>query len=214
MSTVERRPRGPLITDARPVYTASRLYLTAYMRLWHRLKVEGFEHLPQTGGVMVVSNHQSFLDIPVLAVACRRHVAFVARDTLNSFGPLAWLMRRAGSVLVRQNTADRSALEEMIAHLEQGDCVAVFPEGTRTEDGSVGPFLPGAAFAARRANAPLVPVAISGAFEALPRGRLVASPRRVRVRFAAPVPSAPRDALETARGTIERMMEDWRAVAR
>lgn len=208
MSSAERAERIPLIVHARPGYRLIRAFLVVYLRVWHRLRIEGREHLPREGGVLIVSNHQSFLDIPLVAVAAPRHVAYVARSTLASSRVVAFLMRQSGSVFVRQNTADRAALEDMIAHLREGDCVAVFPEGTRTHDGRMGTFRPGAAVAARRAGAPVVPLAISGAFRALPRGRVFPRPVRLTVRFGPAVDGRSEDALERARATIERMIAD------
>jgi 1-acyl-sn-glycerol-3-phosphate acyltransferase len=199
-----------VIVHARPGYRIIRASLVAYLGLWHRLRIRGREHLPREGGVLIASNHQSFLDIPLVAVAAPRHVAFLARSTLASSRIVNFLMRQSGSVFVKQNSADRAALEAMIAHLEQGDCVAVFPEGTRTRDGSLGVFRPGAVVAARRAGVPVVPLALSGAFEALPRGRLFPRPLRITARFGAPIPSGGEDALERARSAIAAMLADER----
>ena len=173
------------------------------------------ETQPRTGGVLIVSNHQSMLDIPAVAVAARpRHVAFVARATLARSRFLDWLMRESGCVLIKPNTPDRAALEGMIGHLRQGDCVAVFPEGTRTHDGTLGVFRAGAIVAARRAGVPIVAAAIFGAVEALARGRIVPRPRRIRVRFGTPIPAGTENALELARSAIGEMIGDGRAVAR
>jgi len=195
-----------LVVGSRPAYRIGRGLLVGYLGVFHRLRCEGLEHLPRSGGVLLVSNHQSFLDIPVLAVAAPRHVAFVARSTLAESRFLGWLMRESGCVLVRRNSADRAALEGMIGHLERGDCVAVFPEGTRTADGSVGVFRAGAAVAARRAGVPIVPACIRGAFEAWPRSRRLPRPRRITVRFGPPLPADSRDVIEEARGRIEAML--------
>jgi 1-acyl-sn-glycerol-3-phosphate acyltransferase len=102
----------------------------------------------------------------------------------------------------------------MIAHLEQGDCVAVYPEGTRTRDGSLGVFRAGAVIAARRAGVPIVPACIRGAFEAWPRDRKLPRPRRIHVRFAAPIPPATENAIEVARGRIAELIGDGRAAPR
>jgi len=197
-----------LVIGARPVYRAGRAFLRAYLSL-HRFRAEGLEHLPRTGGVLIVANHQSFLDIPVLAVGTPRHVAFVARETLARSRFLAFLMRESGCVLIKRGAADRAALEAMIGHLEGGDCVGVFPEGTRTADGEVGVFRGGALVAARRAGVPLVPAAILGAYEAWPRSRRLPRPGAIRLRFGPPIP-ADRDALDQARGRIIEFLAESR----
>jgi 1-acyl-sn-glycerol-3-phosphate acyltransferase len=202
MSARAERVRTELVVHARPVYTAVRTYLVGHLGLVHRFRAEGRENLPATGGVLIVANHASYMDIPAIAVAAPRHVAFVARASLDRVPGLSWLMRQAGCVLVQRNSADRAALEAMIAHLEQGDCVAIFPEGTRSSDGSLGPFRAGASVAARRAGVPIVPAAVLGTFAALPRGALVPRPGRISVRFGAPIPGAEEGALERARAAI------------
>jgi 1-acyl-sn-glycerol-3-phosphate acyltransferase len=214
VSATERRAQAPVIVRARPAYVAGRTFLVGYLGLWHRFRAAGIEHLPRTGGALIVANHQSMLDIPAIAVAAPRHVAFVARATLARVRFLDWLMRESGCVLVKPNTPDRAALEGMIAHLEQGDCVAVFPEGTRTHDGVMGAFRAGAIVAARRAGVPIVPAGIRGAFEALPRGRVLPRPRRISVEFGAPIPAGTEDALEVAKGRIAELIGDGRAAAR
>src|SRR5262249_29712212 len=117
-------------------YRTGLFVVTVYTALAHRLRVEHAHLLPREGGVVVVANHQSFLDIPIVAAAARRHVAFVGRDTLTRSRFLAFVMRNSGSILVRRGQADRAALRAMVTHLERGDCVCLFPEGTRSPDGS------------------------------------------------------------------------------
>jgi len=212
--TRARRAPPQVICDSRPAYIAGRTFLVGYLGLFHRFAAEGVEHLPRTGGALIVANHQSFLDIPIVAVATPRHVAFVARASLESSRFLKWLMRESGVVLIHPNTPDRAALEGMIAHLEQGDCVAVFPEGTRTHDGSLGVFRAGAAVAARRAGVPILPAGIRGAFEAWPRARKLPRRARITVRFGDPIPPGTEDAIERARSEIAAMIGDGRVAER
>ena len=198
-------PAGPaptepaeILTHATLGYRFAHLSTWAFGAVWFRESYSGREHLPKQGGVVVVSNHQSFYDIPVLSHAIPRHVSFVARDTLANFAPLAWLMRTCGAVLVKRGAPDRAALREMVTHLERGDCLAVFPEGTRTVDGRVSEFKAGALLAARMAKVPIVPCSIRGSFEALPKGALFPRPKKIRVQFGSPIDSSLPDALERA----------------
>ena len=180
----EARAEPELITQETPGYRAARLASWLELTLWHRLKVEGKQRLPSEGPFLLVCNHASFLDIPVIS-ACfmDRHVCFLARESLTGSRFMRWLLHTTGSVLIRRNSADRAALNEMIAHLKAGDPVCVYPEGTRTSDGKLGEFLPGALFAAKRARVPIVPVAIHGTFQALSRHHAFPRPARVRVTF-------------------------------
>ena len=202
----QRPPPPAVIARSTLAYALGRATVATYLTLFHRLAKDDVQHLPRTGGVLVVANHQSFLDIPILAAAAPRHVAFVARASLEESRFLKWLMRESGVVLIRPNTPDRAALEGMIAHLVAGDCVAVFPEGTRTRDGQLGDFRAGAAVAARRARVPVVPACIQGAFEAWPRSRALPLPRRVRVRFGEPLAHDVPDVMAVARERIQAML--------
>ena len=83
----------------------------------------------------MAANHSSHLDIPIISVITRRHVAFVARDTLDGARWLSFVMRECRTVLIRRGTADRRAIRAMVEHLEAGDCVAIYPEGTRRAKG-------------------------------------------------------------------------------
>ncbi len=215
MSSAARRAQAPVIAHSTAAYKLGRALSAGYLRLRHGLRTFDAEQLPASGGILIVSNHQSYLDIPVLAAAARpRHVAFVARASLAHSRFLDWLMRESGCVLIQPNTPDRAALEGMIAHLERGDCVAVFPEGTRTHDGSLGVFRAGAAVAARRAGVPILPAAIRGAFEAWPRARKLPCGARITVRFGAPIPPGTEDAIERARAEIAAMIGDGRVADR
>jgi 1-acyl-sn-glycerol-3-phosphate acyltransferase len=175
-----------------------------------RPRFEGVGHIPREGPVVVLSNHQSFLDIPLITHAIPRHVCFVARDTLRESRIVAWLLSTTGAVLIKRGTPDRAALREMVAHLERGDLLAIFAEGTRTTDGSVSEFRAGALVAARMAKAPIVPCGIRGAFEALPRRAKLPRPRKIGLRFGPPIDSAREDALEAAHSAVVAMVGDGR----
>lgn len=170
-------------------------------------RYEGREHLPAAGPLVLCSNHQSYLDIPLIAAGVPRHVSFVARESLARSPLLARFMERCGAVLVRRGEADHGALKEMVAHLAAGDCVCIFPEGSRTKDGSIGEFRRGALLAARRGRAPVVPVAVTGSFEAWPPGQGLPRPHRIRIRFGEPVDPRDRDALEKVRGRVAELAE-------
>jgi 1-acyl-sn-glycerol-3-phosphate acyltransferase len=210
----------PAVVDPLPrasrktlVYRTLRAAVSAWCRGVHRMRVEGARNLPLSGGVLLVANHQSALDVPMIAAATRRHVGFVARASLGRSRLLAWIMARCGAVLVRPGEADREALRNMVLRLRSGDCLAIFPEGTRSTDGRGGEFRGGGVLAARRAGVPIVPVGIRGSREAWPRGA-----RRPRL---APVclcfgpaldPRAP-EALAEARRAVAALVGDGRVGA-
>lgn len=201
----ERPGERELITHRTPVYVVTRAFCWLWLKLVHRLEIHGREHVPRRGGVMIVANHASFLDIPIVSVSVSRHVCFVARESLTQSRFVAWQLAADGAVLIRRGTADRQALKDMLAHLKAEDCVAVFPEGTRSKDGKLGEFRAGALFAAKRARVPIVPAAITGAFEALPSGRSLPRPAKIRLRFGPPIDASREDAMDQARAAIEAL---------
>lgn len=193
----------------RPTWVYRLIHATVWLaaRLVHRVRIEGREKLPAEG-FLIASNHQSFVDIPLIAATVPRHVSFVARDTLARSRLLGFIMNRCGAVLVKRGAADRRALREMAAHMKLGDCVAIFPEGTRTDDGTVQAFKGGALLAARMAGVPVVPMAIRGAYRVLPRGRSFPRPAKVAVTFGHPIdPKAP-GALKELHTAVEAMVGD------
>lgn len=191
-----------VISHSTLVYRLARGTMRLYLWARHRFSVEGREHLPQEGGALIVANHQSFLDIPLISASTRRHVCFVARRSLADSALMGFIMRHCGAVLIQRGAPDRGALREIAAHLEAGDLVAIFPEGTRTRDGSVGDFKGGVLFAARKAGVPVIPAGIRGSFAVWPRGRRLPGPGRMAVAYQPRVDAGAPGALEELRAKI------------
>lgn len=152
-----------------------------------RLRVLGREHLPSRSAFLIVSNHQSFLDPVLLALAVRREVAFMARASLFRPAPFRLLIRALHAFPVRRGRADLAAAKAAVARLRAGQVVCLFPEGTRTRDGSLAPFHAGFGMIAERAGVPVVPAAVDGAHEAWPRSRLLPRPTTIWVAFGRPL---------------------------
>ena len=208
MSVASAESSGAVLLRKTLVYRACRASVWTYLHLRHRMRVEGLEHLPRQGGALIVANHQSFLDIPLLAAATSRHISFVARKSLADSALLGFIMRQCGAVLIQRGAPDRAALREMQEHLQGGDLLAIFPEGTRTSDGSVGEFKAGALLAARKAGVPLIPAGIRGSFQVWPRSRSRPGPGRMAVRFQPPVDVSRPGALEAVRGAVLEAVGD------
>ena len=146
-------------------------YLTwALGRLLFRFRVVHRERIPQHGPLILAMNHQSYLDPPLVGISARREVYFLARDTLLESPVLGWLLPRMNVVPVDQEGNDRSALKALLRLLKAGHATVVFPEGARTLDGSLQPALPGLGFVIAKTLAPVLPMRIFGARDALPRG--------------------------------------------
>lgn len=200
----------PLLVRRNAVYLTFQLAVRILFRTLYPARYRGTRELDLSGGALLVCNHQSFLDIPLVAAALDRHVCFVARDSLRSSRFMRWLIRSCGAIAIRRGQADRAALREMVEHLKAGDWVAIYPEGTRSRDGSVGEFKAGAVLVARQAGVPLIPVAIRGTLDAWPRGRRPALFQRVSIAFGQPLSASDPQALERCREAVVGMAGDGR----
>ncbi len=157
-------------------YEIGRWTTAMALTLGWSLRVAGRHNYPKSGPVLIVSNHQSFVDPPAVGVAYPRHVVFLARKTLfdnPGFGPL---IRSLNALPVDQIGFAKDGLKAILAKLEAGHPVLVFPEGARSEVGPMLKMMPGISLLIKRARCPIVPVGISGAFEAWPRTRLLPIP--------------------------------------
>ena len=130
------------------------------MRTWFRIRLEGHEHVPEAGPVILASNPRSNMDPVLLASAVERPVAFMAKAELF-VGPLGWVLRWIGQFPVRRGGIDREALRRTDAVLARGSMLGLFPEGTRG-DGGFAAVHPGLAYIVVRQRCPVLPVAIFG----------------------------------------------------
>ena len=147
------------------------------------VRVEGLEHVPRTGPMLVVANHCSNLDPPTVgwAVGHRtgRIIHFMAKEEMRSWPVAGLLARDSGVIFVRRGAGDRSAQRLALATLERGGALGVFPEGTRSRDGRLAEGRAGAALLAMRTGVPIVPVGVAGTQHLFRDRRLV--PRRSKV---------------------------------
>ena len=164
--------------------------------------VHGLERLPP-GHSVVVANHASYVDGPLLKGFLPNRFSFVIKGEMRSIPIVHFMLRRAGSRFVERFTAAGSARDAraIVKAAENGQSLAFFPEGTFLDEPGIGRFRPGAFVAATRGGMPVVPVAISGTRHMLPNGRRL--PRRCRVRLDVLAPIEPSDPL----------FEDHRALA-
>ena len=140
-------------------------------QLFFRFRILHRERMIQTGPVILAMNHQSYFDPPLGGNACDRPIYFLARRNLLNVPVLGWLLPKLNVIPVNQEGVDRSALKALIHVIKAGNGALVFPEGSRTLDGSLQPGLPGIGLVIAKTLAPVVPMRIFGAHEALPRGQ-------------------------------------------
>jgi 1-acyl-sn-glycerol-3-phosphate acyltransferase len=212
-----------------PLYLAgwvypSRRLLAAAGRLWARmmlwisgvrLTMEGRERISNGRPHFFVGNHQSDLDIPILVLALKGDVRFLAKHTLFRIPIFGWVMRRYGFVAIDRRNARRAkeALERMLAQLRRNPIsFAVFPEGTRSRNRQLLPFRKGTMKVVRRSGLPVVPFSIDGAVDVHHRDELRARPGPIRLTFGDPIPAeevarmSPTELHDRVRRVIERQL--------
>ena len=170
-------------------------YVYAWFRVLSRLvgvvffglRCFGRHHMPRRGAVLVCSNHQSTLDPVLLGLTFDRRLNYLARKSLFDFGPFRWLIVFLDAIPIDRAGAGIAGLKEALRRIRRGEMVLIFPEGTRSQDGAVGPLEAGFCALARRAEVTLLPVGIDGAFDAWPRGAVTPRPSKIFVCVGQPI---------------------------
>jgi len=205
------RPIDPIKMDWfwRMGRSVSRLVVTFLFDL----KVYGAHNVPDRGGVLLLPNHQSFLDPVLVGVFLRRPLSYLARSGLFENPRFAWLIRRLRAFPVKQGAGDVGAVKEMVRRLKEGHALTLWAEGSRTETGEIGQIEPGAALVIRRAQVPAVPIAIDGSFEAWPKGKKMFRRHPIRVMYGPPMHLEHLKAAEITQ-VIDRTLRDLLAELR
>lgn len=125
--------------------------------------------IPKEGGFILASNHASYLDPPLVGIACHRAVWFLARKTLLEWPILGPIFPLLNVVPVDRDGNDRTALKNIIHLIRSGEGIVLFPEGTRTTDGKLQKARPGVGLVAAKTQAPVIPARIFGSFQAFPK---------------------------------------------
>jgi 1-acyl-sn-glycerol-3-phosphate acyltransferase len=171
-------------------YEVSRIGCIIFCRCFLRLDVKGMKNVPKKGALLLVSNHQSYLDPIFCGLVLRRHLFYLGRDTLFRNKYFRLLSYSLNALSVRREQADITAIKEILDKLKRGCGIVLYPEGTRTRDGRITEFKPGAALLCKRGGAVIVPVILEGAFECWPRfKRLFSFGSKVTVRYGRPITS-------------------------
>lgn len=159
-----------------------------FFRLFYHWRVLHRDRVPRAGGLLMVSNHQSHFDPPAIGSAIPRSTSFLARDSLFRYPGFGLLIKLLNAHPIKRDASDTAAMKRTIELLGQGHCVLVFPEGTRTPDGTIKPFKRGVAILIKRARCKVLPVAIEGAFNAWPKGdRPHFNRRRIAIVYGEPI---------------------------
>lgn len=169
-----------------------------YARLWGRIallanrvkvRVEGLENIEGKGPFIFMSNHQGSYDIFVLLGHLPFQFKWLAKKELFSIPLFGWAMAAAGYISIdRKGTRGTvEAMNQAARRIQEGMSVVVFPEGSRSQDGSIQPFKKGGFTLAIKAKVPIIPIAINGSREIMPKDRLTASAGEIRIRMGSPI---------------------------
>jgi 1-acyl-sn-glycerol-3-phosphate acyltransferase len=154
---------------------------------YFRWRVYNPERVPLAGPVVLAANHASILDPPAIGAALKRALNYLARDTLFSVPVLGWLLRLWEVVPVDRDGGGAAGLRAIFDRLRLGGAILLFPEGTRTPDGRLQRARAGLGLVVIKSTAPVVPVRVFGTFEAYGRRARLPRPRRVTIKFGAPL---------------------------
>jgi 1-acyl-sn-glycerol-3-phosphate acyltransferase len=155
----------------------------ALSRAYFGLRLRGTEHIPSQGPLVIVPNHQTYADPPLVTIPVRRPVHYMAWSRLFDIPVFNRLIRLLRAFPVDIDGRDARATREAVRLLQSGAALMIFPEGERTPDGTVQRFKPGAFRLAVSVKAPVLPVTIAGGDRSWPRGRLLPRPGRITITY-------------------------------
>ena len=195
--------------------------LHSFARLWSWLimktilspvKVTGLDKIDTSKTHVYAVTHASALDIPVLYVYLPFQFRILFKKELLSYPVVGWHLRRSGQVCIDQQKPSRSIahIRSAVKSLQAGMPLVIFPEGGRTPDGEIKPFMPGAFYLAIKAQADIVPVVLVGTYELLPMNTYHIKSRRLEMRVGEPIPTAgcSLDHMETLSENVHKAMEE------
>lgn len=168
-------------------YGLTRYLLWLFGLIFFRVRCHHRERIPATGGFLLLSNHQSFLDPPLCGMVVPRRINYLARETLFKNPLFGFLIRSFDAIPIDREGLGIGGLKETLRRLKRGEIVLLFPEGTRSPDGEIQPLKPGFSALVDRGGVPIVPMAIDGAHEAFPRKAKLPRPAVIHLVIGEPI---------------------------
>lgn len=168
-------------------YEFSQFLVGPFLKILFQLDTEGLENIPEKGPAIIASNHTSSLDHYLLPAVVKRRITFIAKKELFENRILGFLLKKWGQIPINRGTGDRGALDLATEVLENGELFGIYPEGTRTRDGKLHKGHTGVARLAVSSGAPVVPIAMVGTYDILPRGKIVPKLSVAKIRIGEPM---------------------------
>jgi 1-acyl-sn-glycerol-3-phosphate acyltransferase len=183
------KPVSRLSLKKRLAYYLFRTPVNLCLRILYSGRYFGYNNAPRCGGVVVICNHQSHFDPPLLAGGLRRRLNFLARKSLFQSKRFAKAIDILDAIPLDQEGFGFEGIKETFKRLRGGEMVLIFPEGGRTWDGSIAPFIPNSLSIAQRSKCTILPAALAGCYEAFPRTHKLPKPwGKIRVIYGKPIP--------------------------
>ncbi len=205
-------PFGFFDRDGRILHGFARSWARLIMKsIFSPLKVTGAEYLSQSKTQILAVNHASALDIPALYAFLPFQFRILFKSELLSYPIIGWHLKRSGQVCINQQNPTRSvaSIRSALKSVRAGMPLVIFPEGGRTSDGRIQPFMPGAFFLAIKAQVEVVPIALVGTYELLPMNTYHIKCRPLEMRVGKPIPTAglTLEDIESLSAAVQREME-------
>jgi len=175
-----------------PVLDTLRPFVRIGARLYWRIRLEGTQHIPADGPLIIAPNHVTYADPVLVWLPIRLRVHFMAWDALFDVPGFSWVIRRLRAFPVQLEAADPRSTREAVRLLQAGQSVMIFPEAARSPDGRLQRFRPGAFRLASSLQVPVLPVTILGGHDSWPPGRVLPRPGQLSIVYH-PVISPPRE---------------------
>jgi 1-acyl-sn-glycerol-3-phosphate acyltransferase len=168
-------------------YRLGWLGFRAMFAVYFRWRVFNPERVPQSGGVILASNHASFLDPPLVGSGLHRDINYLARESLFRFPVVGAILRSWNSVPVDRDGGGAAGLKAILERLLAGGGIILFPEGTRTTNGELQKARSGIGLTVIKSNAVVIPVRTFGTFEAYGKNHKFPRPKKVAVKYGEPM---------------------------
>ena len=202
----------PKPTETTLSYRFTRFTFSIFFRIWFRWKVLHRERVPAEGGVILASNHVSYLDPVYVVSALERMVVGLARESAFNV-PLGGRILRSWRVIPVDQSGTGRGLKTFLSRLRSGDAVVMYPEGTRSPTGQIRAPQPGIGLIIIKSNAPVVPIKLFGAYEAYARHHWLPRPYQVQIKFGEPLDFADLRAKAKQTKDKERLKEIYKQAA-